>query len=107
RRAAVLVHERPARPRGDHDFAGARRAMQPAVLAGLVDIEGMMRVLHGGDGEAQARQLGQQAGQQRRLAAAAPAGKAEEALLAHAAPLGFAALTEGSSSLMWLSPARR
>src|SRR5260221_3994963 len=107
RRAAMLVHARRARRRGDHHYRRARRAVTPAVLAGLVDIEGVMRMLQGRDSEAAARQFRQQPRHQRRLAAAAPAGKPEDAQAAHATLLGFAALTEGSSSLMWVRPARR
>ena len=51
----MLVHERPALPGRDHHLAGAGLAMAAAVLAGLVDVEVVMRVLDGRDGDAARR----------------------------------------------------
>ena len=49
---AQFVHDRPAPARHDRDLAGAGLAVQPGILARLVDIEFMVRVLDGRDFEA-------------------------------------------------------
>ena len=46
--------------RGDHHLGGAGRAVLVGVLAGLVDVEAVMRVLHGRDADAARDQLGDQ-----------------------------------------------
>src|SRR5487761_1773872 len=111
RRAAMLVHERPALRRSDHDLGRAFLTMAPRILAGLIDVEVVMSVLHGRDAEAAADQCRQQPRQQRRLAAAAPTGepKNPHGRTAHVA-LGFAVLIDGrcgTGRLMWLKPACR
>src|SRR3546814_17452644 len=42
-----LVHQRPAVRRGDEHLRGARLAVLVGVLAGGVDVEAVMRMLHG------------------------------------------------------------
>src|SRR3546814_4009722 len=47
------------------------------ILAGFVDVEGVVRVLHGGDAQAAAHQGWDELHDKRRLAAARPAGEAD------------------------------
>src|SRR3546814_4404096 len=67
---AQLVHERPAPPRADHHLGGAGGAVLVGILAGFVDVEGVVRVLHGGDAQAAAHQGWDELHDKRRLAAA-------------------------------------
>ncbi len=48
-RAPQLMHQRPAIGGADQDFGGAGHAVAMQILAGLIHVEGMMRVLEGGD----------------------------------------------------------
>jgi hypothetical protein len=70
-----LVHQRPAAAGGDEHLAGARLAMGVGILARLVDIEGVVGVLDGGDGEPPPGEDGDDAREQGRLARPAPAGQ--------------------------------
>src|SRR3546814_13820501 len=74
----MLAHQRPAIAGGDHHLGRTGLAVPEAVLAGPVDIEIVMGVLDGRDGDAAGGQCRQEADQQGRLAAAAPAGEAED-----------------------------
>src|SRR3546814_940169 len=75
---AVLVHQRPAVRRGDEHLRGARLSVLVGVLAGGVNVEAVMRMLHGRYPDAARHLLGQQADHQGRLAAAAPSREAEQ-----------------------------
>ena len=55
---AQFVHQSPAPARDDRNLGGAGRAVQQGILAGLVDIELMMRVLDGRDLEPAPHQHG-------------------------------------------------
>ena len=77
--AAKLMHDRPAPAGNDRDFARAGLPMQPGILARLVEIEFMMRVLDGRDFQAARDQHRDHAGDQCRLAGAAPARKTDNA----------------------------
>ena len=77
--AAQFVHQRPAPRRRDHDLGGARLAMPPGILPRPVDIEFVVGMLDRRHRNASRHQLGDQCRQQRCLAAAAPAGEAEDA----------------------------
>src|SRR3974390_1722824 len=77
--AAQLMHQRPALLGRDQDLSRAGLAVAIAVLARLIDIESVMRVLDGRDGDAVPDQRRQQARRQGGLAAAAPTGEAEHA----------------------------
>jgi hypothetical protein len=74
-----LAHERPAPTRGDQHFAGAGATVLERILAGLVDVEGMVRVLDGRDREAAARELGDELDEERRLARPAPSRQPDDA----------------------------
>src|SRR5579864_283550 len=109
--APMLAHQRPAPLGRDHDFDRARLAVAIAVLARLVHVEGMVRMLHGGDRNAAPRQLRNEAQHERGLAAAAPAREAEHphGPTVHAMRRGSADGEAGGSTgtSMWLSPAWR
>ena len=77
--AAQLVHQRPAAGGADQDLGRAGQAVAVRILAGLVDVEGVMGVLEGRDREPARHQAGDHLGQQRGLAGAAPAGEADDA----------------------------
>src|SRR5690606_25093744 len=70
---AQLVHQRPAAAGDERDLGGAGGAMAEAVGAFVVDVEGVMGVLDGGDPVAAAGQLGDQPLDQRGLAGVLPA----------------------------------
>ena len=53
--------------------------MHVGILARRIHVEGVMRVLHGGNGDAAADQRRDQLGQQGGLAGAAPAGQTDDA----------------------------
>lgn len=53
-------------------------AMQPAILAGLIEIDAVMGMLDGGNPYAMRAQPGDQRGDQRGLAAARPSDDAED-----------------------------
>ena len=53
--------------------------MLPAILAGLVDVEGVMGVLEGRDLEPPRHEAWDHPGEERGLAGAAPAGEADDA----------------------------
>jgi len=74
-----LVNDRPAPARGDCDLARAGLAVQPRILARMVDVEVMVGVLDGRDLEAAPDQRRNDPRDQRRLAGSAPAGKADDA----------------------------
>ena len=75
---AQLVHKRPAERRCNQHFGAARLSMPPRILAGLVDIEVVMRVLDERNAHAASGELGDEPLDQRRLAAPRPAGEAEQ-----------------------------
>src|SRR6185437_10193896 len=101
----------------DHHLVSPGGAVRPAVLAGLVDIEGMMGVLDRRDGEPARDQLRQEAHEEIGLAAAAPSRKTEDAhrfnnlarRRGQRTRLGLTVFAgrRGRSSVMWCSPARR
>src|SRR5438105_2989617 len=76
--AAQLVHQHPAARRGDEHLGGAGVAVAVGILAGLVDIEGMVRVLDERDPQPGAGEARDQLLDERGLAAARPAGEAED-----------------------------
>src|SRR6185437_1048262 len=76
---AVLMHQRPAAGGADQHLARAGLAMFVGILARLVDIEAMMRVLHRGNADAAADELGDQPYQEGGLAAAAEPDHSEKA----------------------------
>ena len=76
---AKLVHDGPAPAGNDRDFAGAGLPVQPGILARLVGVEVMMRVFDGGDFQAAFDQHRDHAGDQCRLAGAAPARETDDA----------------------------
>src|SRR2546421_11079068 len=73
------MDEGPAHGRGDQHLSAAGLPMPPRVLARLVDIEAVMRMLDERNGQAARREPRHQPFDERRLAAAGPAGESEEA----------------------------
>ena len=69
---AELVHQRPAPRARDEHLARAGQSMRMRILAGLIDVEGVVRMLHRRDAAAARDQRRQELREQRRLAAAAP-----------------------------------
>ena len=78
-RAAQLVHQRPPRPRRDEHLAASGPPVAVAVLAGLVDVEAVMRVLDQRNLDPARDQPGDHPLDQRRLARPRPSGEAEDA----------------------------
>src|SRR3954468_117208 len=76
-RAAQLVHEHPAPRRGDQYLARAGVPVAVGVLAGLVDVEAVVRVLDERNLDPMLREARDQLLDQRGFAAARPAGEAE------------------------------
>ncbi len=76
-RAPQFVHQGPPNARRQHHFAAACVPVAIGVLAGLVDIELVVRALDQGHREAARRQERHHAFDQRGLAAAGPAGESE------------------------------
>ncbi len=68
----------PALAAGDEDLGGAGLPVAKAVLAWLVELQVVMCVLDGGDGEAGAGEAGEDGAEQRGFAAARPSGQAEQ-----------------------------
>ena len=58
RRGAVFVHQRPTGARGHHYFVRPGSAVLKRILAGLIDIEAMVRMFDGRYAEAAAAELG-------------------------------------------------
>ncbi len=85
--AAELVHDRPAPARDDGDFARAGLAVQPGILARLIEIELMMRMFDGRDFQAALDQHRDHAGDQCRLAGTAPARKPDNAHIHPMSPI--------------------
>ena len=81
--AAQLMDQGQAAGRDEDNIGRPGRAVAEAVLAGPVQVDGVVRVLDGGDAEAASDQHRQHGFHQHRLAAAAPADDAENL---HAAP---------------------
>src|SRR5262245_19462818 len=77
--SAQLVHERPTVGRADQHLGRPRHPMGMGVLAGLVDVEGVMGVLEGRYLEPAGDDTGDYLGEERGLARAAPAGEADDA----------------------------
>src|ERR1051326_848288 len=77
-RAAQLVHQHPAARRGDEDLGRAGLPVAVGVLAGLVDVEGVVRVLDERDAQAPLHEARDETLDERGLAAARPAGEAED-----------------------------
>src|SRR5580658_6972954 len=73
-----FMHNGPAPARHDRYFAGASSALQPGVLARLVDIELVMRMLDGCDLQPALDQHRDYPRDQRRLAGAAPARETDD-----------------------------
>src|SRR5438094_776206 len=73
------MDEGPADGRGHQHLSAAGLPMPPRVLARLVDIEAVMRMLDERNGQAARREARHQPFNERRLAAAGPAGESEEA----------------------------
>ncbi len=78
RAAWGFAKQGPALPAGDEHLGGACLSMAKAVFAGLVELQRVMGVLDGGDGEAGACELGEDGAEQRGFAAAGPSGQAEQ-----------------------------
>ena len=74
--AAQLVHQGPAPGRGHQNFGRAGLAVSPGILAGHVDIEGMMGVLDDGNAQALLERKRDHPRQQGGLAGAAPSREA-------------------------------
>ena len=74
---AELVHESPAPRARDEHLARARETMRVRVLAGLIDVEVVMRVLQRRDRTTARDQHREDLGEQRGLAAAAPPREAD------------------------------
>src|SRR5436190_9187935 len=77
RRAAQLMHQHPAARRGHQHFGGAGVAVPVGVLARLVDVEAVVRVLDERDAQPRTGEARDQLLDERRFAAARPAGEAE------------------------------
>src|SRR5262245_20154831 len=77
--AAQLVHDRPPAARSDDHLGGAGHAVRMRILAGLVQVEIMMRVLDRRYSQSATDQARDEFREQRRLSRAAPAGKANDA----------------------------
>src|SRR5262249_26514912 len=74
-----LVHERPTVGRSHQNLGRARHAMGVGILAGLVDVEAVMGVLERRDLKSACDDAGNDFGEERSLAGAAPAGQADNA----------------------------
>ena len=77
-RIAQLVHNGKAPARSDQHFTGTRLPMPPRILAGYVDVEGMMGVLDRRNTQALPDEQRDHARQQCRLAGSAPAGEPDD-----------------------------
>jgi hypothetical protein len=71
------MHQREAVRRRDQHLGGPGLAVRVRILAGLVDVKGMMRMLDRGHTQASRREKQDHARQQRGLARAAPASDAD------------------------------
>ena len=78
-RLPQLVHQRPAPAGSDQHLGRAGDAVDVGILAGLVDVEAVMGVLDGGNGEAAPDQPRNDLCEQRGLSRPAPAGQSENA----------------------------
>src|SRR5215467_4180849 len=74
---AQLVHDHPALVGHDHHLAASRRAVTIRVLAGLVDVEAVVRVLDHGHAQAALHEARDELLDERGLAAPRPPGEAE------------------------------
>ena len=74
-----LVHQRPTVGRSHQNLGRPRHAMGVGILAGLIDVEAVMSVLEGRDLKAPCDDAGDDFGEERSLAGAAPAGQADDA----------------------------
>ena len=86
RGAAQLVHQRPAHGRCDQYLLAACFAMTMRILARLVDVELMVRVFYQRDHQSFGAQLRYEPLDERRLAAARPAGEPENLHHTHRLP---------------------
>src|SRR5262245_20090125 len=77
--SAQLMHERPALGRTNQNFGGADHAVGMGILARLVDVEAVVGVLERRDRESPRDDAGDDFGEERGLARAAPAGEADDA----------------------------
>src|SRR6516165_654867 len=77
--SAQLVNERPTVRRADQNFGRPDHAVGVGILAGLVDVEAMMGVLERRYLKSPRDDAGNDLGEERGLAGAAPAGEADDA----------------------------
>ena len=89
--AAQLMHQRPAPIRADQDLGRPGQAVGMGILAGLVDVEIVMRVLERRYREPPRHDPRDRLGEQGRLAGTAPAGEADDAHGGTIATMGWIA----------------
>jgi hypothetical protein len=77
--APQFVNERPAPARCHQNLARAGSAVQPGILARLIDIKFVVRMFHRGDFQAPTGKNWNNLGDQRRFAGSTPAGETDDA----------------------------
>ena len=102
---AAFVQQGPARLAGQQHLMRAGLAVQPAILAGLVQVDAVMGVLDGGDTYPMRAQPGDQGGDQGGLAAAGPSDDTEDRM--RKTGDGRQGADFGAATPTWRKPAAR